>query len=143
MILSNRYLVVAATALALAGSAAAETEFLAVLERKAVFVAPPQQSGSGGCGTQDDGFEIVSFAEHAPKSTDNCDTGGKVMGKSGSLEGCKKGDYSNGFRVCGTKVNNDKGQHQQCEEDDTSVAKCRCSLFPVPWAFMEALWVNL
>jgi hypothetical protein len=129
MILSNRYLVVAATALALAGLAAAETEFFAVLERKSIFVLPPQQSGSqGACDTQDNGFEIVSFAEHAPKTTGNCDVGGKVMGQAKSLEGCKKGDYSNGFRVCGTKVHNDKGQHQQCEKDNTAVAKCTCSL---------------
>lgn len=137
MVVSNRSFIIAVTGLALASSATAETEFLAVIEKNSVFTTPPQHSNSGGCPTGDNGFEIVSFADHAPEAADNCDDAGKVMGKSKSLEGCKKGDYSNGFRVCGAKVHNDKGQHQQCEEDKTRVGKCTCPLpFPPCFPFL-------
>jgi hypothetical protein len=129
MLLSSRYLTVAATALALAGSVAAETEFFAVLQatKKAMWV--PRDHSTGGvpiCEAQDGGFSIVAFAEHTPEAKDNCDLVAHVEAEGKSLEGCTEGAFSNGFRVCGTKVHNGKGQHQQCEEDDTTVGECTC-----------------
>jgi hypothetical protein len=88
-------------------------------------------------------YEIESSSKHPPENTTYSSLMNAYSRKFMSmperyddapLEGCNKGDYTGGWRVCltlyGDNVHNDEGKYQRCEKDDTFVTTRTCRDLP-------------
>lgn len=116
-----------AAAVAIAGSALiVSAEYLAVTK----FIT--QVGGGQNCQDTAPLYQIYSWKDQTPKDI-GCKGVGSSIARSNNakgtkLDGCNDGGYTNGYRVCltgyGGNVHNNKGQHQRCLTDNTTVQYC-------------------
>lgn len=104
--------------------APAAAEYLGVVETAGSWLAGQQ------CHDQAKTYGIVDFGNSLPGYAVTCSSKGKVLSTNNSnkagVNGCS-GEYTNGYRVCGTNIHNGKGYHQECYSSDVQIFHC-----PVP-----------